>query len=152
MIELPKDVIDIILSYGDPIINEKYSFVMKQIEYLKREFNYKRLQPYNIWYHYTESDFMEYILYKNNSKSVMNYRHVKCDHAFCIIPVGTETGMITVVLQPLGGTPVRYRVSPGASWEDFEAGARSRVSAAGVTIGPTDTLDFFVEIIPEYYE
>jgi len=83
MIELPKDIIDIILSYGDPIVNQKYFFVMKQFRFLKKEFNYKRLQPYNKWYHYRESEFMHYILYKNNSKNAMNYRHVRCGHSYC---------------------------------------------------------------------
>ena len=35
MVILPDDVIGIIFSYGDPIINQKYLFVMKQLKFLK---------------------------------------------------------------------------------------------------------------------
>jgi hypothetical protein len=83
MIELPDDVIDLILSYGDPIVNQKYIFVMKQLRFLKKEFNYKRLQPYNTWHGYKESEFKHYILYKNNSKNSLNYCHVICNHTYC---------------------------------------------------------------------
>ena len=83
MVILPDDVIDIILSYGDPIITQKYSFVMKQLEYLMNEFNYKRIKLFNTWYGYHEYHFKYYILYKNNSKSALNYSHVRCNHTFC---------------------------------------------------------------------
>lgn len=82
-INLPDDVINHILSYGDPIITQKYSFVMKQMKFLNTEFNYKRKQLYNRWYLYKDTDFKHYILYKNNSKSSINYCHVMCNHSFC---------------------------------------------------------------------
>ena len=82
-IMLPEDVIEYILSYGDPNINEKYRFVMKQIKFLKTEFNYNRLKPYNTWYLYKDEDFKHYILYKNNSKNALNYCHITCNHTFC---------------------------------------------------------------------
>jgi hypothetical protein len=74
---LPDDVIDHILSYGDPIVNEKYTYVLIQIDYLNNEFNYNRKKPYNSWYGYKESHFKKYALYKNNSKITLNILH--CD-------------------------------------------------------------------------
>ena len=44
---LPNDVIEHILSYGDPIVNEKYSFVVIQIEYLKDEFDYHQQSKFS---------------------------------------------------------------------------------------------------------
>lgn len=82
-VNLPDDVIDIILSYGDPIINQKYSFVMKQLEYLMNEFNYKRKNRFNTWHGYHEYHFKYYILYKNYSKRALNYCHIRCNRSFC---------------------------------------------------------------------
>ena len=75
---LPDDIIEHILSYGDPIVNEKYSFVIIQIEYLNNEFNYNRLKPYNTWYGYKESQFKKYALCKNNNKISLNCRIASC--------------------------------------------------------------------------
>lgn len=73
-ITLPDDVINNILGYGDPIVNENHTLVVIQIEYLKNEFNYNRSKPYNIWYGYTESEFKKYALCKNNNKISLNCR------------------------------------------------------------------------------
>lgn len=72
---LPDDVIENILSYGDPIINEKYTCVILQIKYLNNEFNYIRLKPYNTWYGYSKEFFKKYALYKNNNKISINSCH-----------------------------------------------------------------------------
>jgi hypothetical protein len=72
IITLPDDVIEHILSYGDPIINEKYTLVVIQIDYLNNEFNYNRLKPYNVWYGYPEEWFKKYALNKNNNKISLN--------------------------------------------------------------------------------
>ena len=72
IIILPDDVIENILSYGDPIVNEKYTLVVIQIDYLNNEFNYNRLKPYNVWYSYPEEWFKKYALYKNNNKISLN--------------------------------------------------------------------------------
>jgi hypothetical protein len=74
IITLPDDVIENILSYGDPIINEKYTLVVIQIEYLNNEFNYNRSKPYNVWYGYSEESFKKYALCKNNNKISLNCR------------------------------------------------------------------------------
>ena len=74
MTTLPDDIIEHILSYGDPIVNEKYTLVVIQIEYLKNEFNYNRSKPYNVWYGYKESEFKNYALCKNNNKISLNCR------------------------------------------------------------------------------
>jgi hypothetical protein len=71
---LPDDIIEYILSYGDPIINEKYTLVMIQLEYLNDEFNYNRLKPYNVWYGYPSYWFKKYALCKNNNKISLNCR------------------------------------------------------------------------------
>ena len=76
---LPDDVIEHILSYGDPIVNEKYTFVVIQIEYLNNEFNYNRSKPYNCWYGYPPEYFKKYALCKNNNKISLN-----CRIAYCI--------------------------------------------------------------------
>jgi hypothetical protein len=72
---LPDDVIENILSYGDPIITEKYTCVLLQIEYLKNEFNYNRKRPYNVWCGYSDAWFIKYALYKNNNKISINSCH-----------------------------------------------------------------------------
>lgn len=71
---LPDDVIEQILSYGDPIVNEKYTLVVIQIEYLNNEFNYNRYKPYNVWYGYPQELFKNYALCKNNNKISLNCR------------------------------------------------------------------------------
>lgn len=81
---LPNDVIEHILSYGDPIVNEKYSFVVIQIKYLKNEFDYHRtLKPYciiiySIWSGYSENEYKKYALYKNNHKISINSESNSC--------------------------------------------------------------------------
>ena len=65
---LPDDVIENILSYGDPIVNEKYTCVVFQIKYLNNEFNYHRTKPFNFWNGFKDYHFKKYALYKNNSK------------------------------------------------------------------------------------
>lgn len=75
---LPDDVIEHILSYGDPIVNEKYTSVVIQIEYLNNEFNYNRLKPYNVWYGFKECHFKKYALCKNNNKISLNCRVYVC--------------------------------------------------------------------------
>ena len=46
---------------------------------------------------------------------------------------------LTVTLQPLGGTPVRFRIeNRGMPWPEFEAGAQRRTGC----VGP---LDFYVD-------
>ena len=85
---LPNDVIENILSYGDPIVNEKYSFVVIQIEYLKNEFDYHRKhKPYciiisSIWYGYSENKFKKYALYKNNHKISINSESNSCHNYY----------------------------------------------------------------------
>jgi hypothetical protein len=69
---LPEDVVNYILEYGDPIVTEKYKCVLNQINYLFKEFNYKRCQMWNVWKGYKKSQFMIYILYKNKSKNRLN--------------------------------------------------------------------------------
>ena len=69
---LPEDVVNYILEYGDPIVNEKFKCVLIQINYLVEEFNYKRFAMWNIWKGYRENQFMMYILYKNKSKHKLN--------------------------------------------------------------------------------
>jgi hypothetical protein len=83
LVQLPDDVINYILDYGDPRINQKYNFVLIQLKYLNNEFNYNRKKKYNTWYGYEENEFKHYILYKNNSKSSLNYCHVLCNHTYC---------------------------------------------------------------------
>jgi hypothetical protein len=81
---LPNDVIENILSYGDPIVNKKYTFVVIQIKYLKNEFDYHRtLKPYciiisSIWYRYPPEWFKKYALYKNNHKISINSESNSC--------------------------------------------------------------------------
>jgi hypothetical protein len=69
---LPDDMIENILSYGDPIVNEKYTCVVIQIKYLMNEFNYHRTKPFNFWNGYSREWFKKYALYKNNNKISLN--------------------------------------------------------------------------------
>ena len=63
--ELPDDITNEILSYGDPAVTHKHYIVMKQISYYAREFTYHRTnhyKPFCRWYGVLESDYFKYAL------------------------------------------------------------------------------------------
>ena len=39
---IPHDIVDEILSYGDVNVTQKYNNIVRQINYLSNEFNYQR--------------------------------------------------------------------------------------------------------------
>tara|TARA_B100000965_G_C19392480_1_gene669608 strand:+ start:391 stop:765 length:375 start_codon:yes stop_codon:yes gene_type:complete len=63
--KLPQDMINIVLSYGDPDNTFKYSTVLNQLRYYKKEFEYNRNngdRPNRRWYNATETDYYKYAL------------------------------------------------------------------------------------------
>ena len=73
------DLLNIIMSYGDSNIQQKYSYVLKQLEYLFKEFQYLRNPPKNnrtrsrLCSHKT---FSKFILSRTRFKKKL-MRHVK---------------------------------------------------------------------------
>jgi len=67
-VELPIDLIEYILSYGDPEVTIKYKAVINQLKYYKKEFNYLRHQELNFYGNWTEEQTMYFILNRNYFK------------------------------------------------------------------------------------
>lgn len=59
---LPDDICDKILSYGDPDIRKKFVNVMSQISYYNSEFKYQRKNTCCRWYNIPEEDYYKYAL------------------------------------------------------------------------------------------
>ena len=62
---LPGDIIEIIMSYGDPTVTNLYKNVMTQLIYHMNEFNYHRFNksnPFNRWFLLPETDYHKYVL------------------------------------------------------------------------------------------
>lgn len=70
--ELPNDIINEILSYGDVDVTQKYEGVLLQLKFYIKEFNYHRKQPYNIWSTYDDYEYKIYALTKNRIKKYPN--------------------------------------------------------------------------------
>lgn len=58
--QLPDDIVNEILSYGDPEVYKKFKLVMEKIETLKKEFQIARQD--SIWYRHPETHFLYYAL------------------------------------------------------------------------------------------
>ena len=58
--QLPDDIVNEILSYGDPEVYKKFKLVMEKIETLKKEFQIARQE--SIWYRHPETHFLYYAL------------------------------------------------------------------------------------------
>lgn len=70
---LPDELLDMILSYGDCIVNKKYYFVMKELKDTKEKF-YRSIQNnYSIWYQTNEDYFYVYCLRKNYQYRKLKY-------------------------------------------------------------------------------
>jgi len=64
---LPTDVINIILSYGDVIVTEKYKRVLCQLDYFIKEFNYQRLiNNYSSWFDTDHTHFKLFAFMKTS--------------------------------------------------------------------------------------
>lgn len=61
-VDLPMDVIDHILSYGDPEVTMKYKAVINQINYYIKEYDYLRHQELNFYYNWRKEDIIYFIL------------------------------------------------------------------------------------------
>ena len=60
--QTPHDMVNEILSYGDPAVFEKFKLVMEQIELLKRKFQILRKDHLTCWYRHPETNFVYYVL------------------------------------------------------------------------------------------
>lgn len=69
---LPMDIVDQILSYGDPEITNRFRCVHYQIKYHKREFDVLRHTPYNTYYRWQSHQFRYFILSRANDKNQLN--------------------------------------------------------------------------------
>lgn len=70
--ELPNDIINEILSYGDVDVTQKYEGVLLQLKFYRKEFNYYRKRPNNIWSAYADYEYKIYALTKSKIKKYPN--------------------------------------------------------------------------------
>ena len=82
-IELPTDIIDYILSFGDPEIYVKFSYCFKQLLYNKREFGALRNTIGNTYSGWRDSYFMYFVLERNYQKSLNNNNFYKSRSISC---------------------------------------------------------------------
>ena len=76
-INIPKHIIDNILSFGDPIITSNYKLCMNQLLYNKKEFDFLRTSSRkNSYYNWKEYNFKTFILIRSNQKKKLNYNNI----------------------------------------------------------------------------
>ena len=69
------DLLNIIMSYGDPCVHQKFSFVLKQLEYLSKEYNYLLNAPKRFPHRY----FYKFCLKRAREKKLlMNPHQTRC--------------------------------------------------------------------------
>lgn len=61
----PDEILNIILSYGDTYVNEKFQKVMKEIEKTRKRFDRARKNDSSIWFESEENHFYVYSLRRN---------------------------------------------------------------------------------------
>lgn len=59
--ELPDEIIDLILSYGDVVVTQRYHAVVRQLKYLEEEFSYQIKNPWS--YHWRNKPRYYYPMY-----------------------------------------------------------------------------------------
>ena len=64
-IVLPIEIVENILLYGDPDVTQKYSAVIRQINYYRNEYNYLRKQAFNFYYKWNKHDIIYFIFHFN---------------------------------------------------------------------------------------
>lgn len=69
---LPMEVVEKILSYGDPNITERKSTVISQLKYYTNEYNFLRKQPYNFYYKWNKNEIIYFILNRCHYKKEVN--------------------------------------------------------------------------------
>jgi len=66
---LPDELVSEILSYGDVYVTQKYDGVLRQLNYHKKEYDYRRFYDnLSQWYLKPSSHYKLYILMKNQIK------------------------------------------------------------------------------------
>ncbi len=75
--KLPDDMVNEILSYGDPEIFKKFKDVMEQIKLLRNEFLSLRGHQHSIWRYHPETNFLYYALRCCFIKNVIEKRAAK---------------------------------------------------------------------------
>lgn len=73
-IYLSDDIINHILSFGDPEITEKYNLCLIQLLYNKKEFEFLRQSKMSIYYNWKEEYFKYFILIRVYQKKKLNYK------------------------------------------------------------------------------
>lgn len=67
--ELPNEVVDIILSYGDVVVTQRYHGVLCQLKYYEREFDWQHnYNTRSIWYWRATNTYPAFVLMKNRLK------------------------------------------------------------------------------------
>jgi len=69
---LPMDIVDLILSYGDPVITNRFQCVHYQLKYHQKEFDVLRHKPRNTYYGCKSYDLPYFILTRSNDKNQLN--------------------------------------------------------------------------------
>ena len=75
-IYVPNDIINNILSFGDPEITIKYKSCINQLLYNKKEFDFLRNQKHNTYYNWKDYNFKTFILIRTNQKKKLNYNNM----------------------------------------------------------------------------
>ena len=70
---LPDEIVNNIISYGDPIVTQLYKNVMRQLHFNYKEFNYLRKQTTNFYRGFRKCDFRYFVLNRANNKKEINY-------------------------------------------------------------------------------
>jgi len=93
--ELPTEIITYILSFGDPLVTEQFrNTVIKQIKYLKKEFDYCRKDPTNCYYKMSKEYVYYFMLIRTREKMYIN-----CSNQTLNIKEDSDTHMFSLVLR-----------------------------------------------------
>lgn len=72
---LSDDIINVILSFGDPEITKKYNLCLIQLLYNKKEFDFLRQSKMSIYYNWKTEYFKYFILIREYQKKKINYKN-----------------------------------------------------------------------------
>ena len=79
---LPMEIVDYILSYGDPSVTIKNKAIVSQLNYYSKEYEYLRHCPFNFYYNWRKGDVIYFIF--NRCYFKIQARGVTCNCSACI--------------------------------------------------------------------
>jgi hypothetical protein len=90
--ELPDEIVELILSYGDVVVTQRYCGVIRQLNYISAEFYWQNNHnTRSIWYYRPPGFYPVYILMKNIIKKNLN-DHIDdyLNNSYVMRFIGTE--------------------------------------------------------------